>query len=91
MWGKGYNDLIVVSIKREGIDLGCARINPQGVVLQSEPIAPRYTDYAIKISLVGDGQTHSECVFVYDMDGEIEAIKGTGLLLREWGPGFMAN
>ena len=81
MWNKGYNDLIVVSIKREGIDLGWARINPQGVVLQSEPIAPRYIDYAIKISLTSDGQTHSECIFVNDMDGEIEAIKGTGLLL----------
>ena len=73
------------------IDLGWARINPQGVVLQSEPIAPRYIDYAIKISLTSDGQTHSECVFVNDMDGEVEAIKRTGLTLKEWGPGLMAN
>ena len=62
MWSKGYNSIILVSVKREGIDLGWARINPQGVVLQSEPIAPRYIDYAIKISLTSDGQTHSECV-----------------------------
>ena len=70
MWGKGYTSIILLSIKKQGIDLKCARINPQGVILQREPIAPKWIDYAIKISLTNDGQTHSECLFVTDMDGQ---------------------
>jgi hypothetical protein len=60
MWSKGYNEIILVSVKREGIDRGWARTNPQGVVLQSAPIAPKYIDYAIKISLTNDGQWQTQ-------------------------------
>jgi hypothetical protein len=91
MWNKGFKNVVLLSIKKEGLALGKARINPQGVILQLEPIPPTMIDYAIKISLSSNGQTTHECLFINDLEGEIEAVKGTGRVLSEWGPRFMAN
>ena len=34
MWSKGYTKVVIISVRKESVDLEAARINPQAVVLQ---------------------------------------------------------
>ena len=57
MWNTGYGTVVVISNRKEALDLDDARINQQGVVLQRTPIPPSQIDYAIRIHMTESSVT----------------------------------
>ena len=51
MYKKGFEEVIVICIKKDALNLAEARINQQGVVLQGTPIHPMMFDYALRINM----------------------------------------
>jgi hypothetical protein len=91
MWNKGYQAVVILSIKLEALDLTDARINHQGLVLQRTCVHPNMIDYALKITQAPDGQTRCAWLFASDVRGDVEVVRNSGAFYGEWCQTFLDN
>jgi hypothetical protein len=67
MRSKGYQSVVVLSVKMDALNLDQARINCHGVVLQRTGIPPNMIDCALKVTNMDD-QVQCEWLFASDVN-----------------------
>ena len=81
--GPRNTEWVVISINPAGLQMGDARINQEGYVLQHTPIDWRHLDYALRLLPVHGGYDVGFLMINADF-GQPEIIEGTGCHTSEW-------